>query len=363
MKRELSKDGIRQIINEDGSIRYEARVNRAGEKPISKRFKTKSAAKKWKRGLDTSVDDGKPILSNKTLLIRRIIDEYIAYRKHTLKPISYNQQTEYERVSLDFGAFSIGKLTRQDLINWMNLLMTTSRGKFKSGKDKPPYAEASVRRFYYAFKTAVEWHSAEFKYYVDEHLFSLPKGAIPGAWEGQRTRRLVEDEEQRLYSAGLDRRDTYTREDWENIIQFALETALREQELVFARWEDIRHNGFKLFVPAKHSKTKKERTVLLSGIARRIIENQRSTYGDNESRVFSQIPSPSALCDAFSRLTERAGIVDLHFHDLRHEATSRLCVSGKLNQMQIMEMTGHSSMTTFKGYLHLISHEGSVLLD
>ena len=122
------------------------------------------------------------------------------------------------------------------------------------------------RRFYYAFKTAVDWHSAEFKYYVDEHLFSLPKGAIPGAWEGQRTRRLIGDEEQRLYTAGLDRKDTYTRDDWENIIQFALETALREQELVFARWEDIRQGGFKLFIPAKHSKTKKDRTVLLSGI-------------------------------------------------------------------------------------------------
>lgn len=40
---------------------YEARVNCAGEKPISKRFKSKSAATNWKRGIDTSVDDGNGI--------------------------------------------------------------------------------------------------------------------------------------------------------------------------------------------------------------------------------------------------------------------------------------------------------------
>ncbi|MFC7409451.1 tyrosine-type recombinase/integrase [Hydrogenophaga atypica] len=59
----------------------------------------------------------------------------------------------------------------------------------------------------------------------------------------------------------------------------------------------------------------------------------------------------------------RAGVSNFHFHDLRHEATSRLCESGKLSQMHIMNMTGHSSMTTFQGYVHLMNHETTPVLD
>ncbi len=65
------------------------------------------------------------------------------------------------------------------------------------------------------------------------------------------------------------------------------------------------------------------------------------------------------MCNAFKALTERAGIKNLKFHDLRHEATSRLCEAGTMKLMEIMEMTGHDTMTTFKGYVKLIAHENS----
>ena len=68
------------------------------------------------------------------------------------------------------------------------------------------------------------------------------------------------------------------------------------------------------------------------------------------------------------KLTKRAGIEDLTFHDLRHEATSRLCEAStrsrknggnSMSLMEIMEMTGHDTMTTFRGYVKLIAHENS----
>ncbi len=82
-----------------------------------------------------------------------------------------------------------------------------------------------------------------------------------------------------------------------------------------------------------------------------------------KQEFFYQFSNPEAICQAFSRLTARAKVENLHFHDLRHEATSRLCESGKLRQMAIMEMTGHRTKATFQGYVHLLSHESSVILD
>lgn len=365
MKREKSKDGIREIILGNGKSSYEARVHRRGEKVISKRFPTKKAARVWKRGLDASIDKGQPVLDRKLVLISNIIDDYIKYRNRAKSPdpLSSNHITEYERVKLDFGKYGINKIGKRDIENWIALLLTESRGTYKNKKDKGPYQPASVRRFYYALKTAVDWHSNTYKYHVDEDLFNFPKKTIPAAWDGQRERRLDEGEEKCLYSNGLERKNTYTRQDWESIIGFALETALRLQELVWARWKDLRQKDYKLFIPGEHSKTGIDRVVLLSGKARAIVDDQRTKCPKDEPRIFYQVPSPPALSRAFAELTKRAAIKDLHFHDLRHEATSRLCEKGVLNQMQLMEMTGHSSMTTFKGYLHLLKHENSITLD
>jgi integrase len=48
----------------------------------------------------------------------------------------------------------------------------------------------------------------------------------------------------------------------------------------------------------------------------------------------------------------RAGITGLRFHDLRHEAASRLFERG-LNPMQVAAITGHKSLQMLKRYTHL----------
>jgi integrase len=57
----------------------------------------------------------------------------------------------------------------------------------------------------------------------------------------------------------------------------------------------------------------------------------------------------SGKCAAASA---RAGINDLHFHDLRHEATSRLFEKG-FNPMEVSAITGHKTLQMLKRYTHL----------
>ena len=54
----------------------------------------------------------------------------------------------------------------------------------------------------------------------------------------------------------------------------------------------------------------------------------------------------------FTRLKELSGIEDLRFHDLRHEATSRLFEKG-LNTMEVASITGHEDLKMLKRYTHL----------
>ena len=55
---------------------------------------------------------------------------------------------------------------------------------------------------------------------------------------------------------------------------------------------------------------------------------------------------------AFLKLCRKTGIDDLHFHDLRHEATSRLFEKG-LNPVEVATITGHKDTRMLMRYTHL----------
>jgi integrase len=55
--------------------------------------------------------------------------------------------------------------------------------------------------------------------------------------------------------------------------------------------------------------------------------------------------------NCFVAACERAGIVDLHFHDLRHTATSRLA-ERLPNVIELASVTGHQTIQMLKRYYH-----------
>jgi len=59
-----------------------------------------------------------------------------------------------------------------------------------------------------------------------------------------------------------------------------------------------------------------------------------------------------ALKTAWRRTCDKARITNLHFHDLRHEATSRFFEKG-LNVMEVATITGHKDLRMLQRYTHL----------
>jgi integrase len=391
---------IRTKTLDGGEQRFEARLKRGGIE-LSATFKSEAEAEKFGTTVDTLLDSGMSALECKAFLkgkkaapvtplpspgvlagspvspgsvkrsVKEAIQAYITHRQKSHDPIPSNYLTDYERVRDDFGPFPLDELRNEDISNYISKLLKTpvkaDAKRIANGTLKRPprlYAEATVRKFVTALRIALEWNAKNSKVELNKFLFDFDRKTMPSAWNGKRERRLAKGEEEKLYAAGLSRGDyTYTCEDWRNIIGFDLETSMRQQEISRARFKDITEDGLKLRILQENAKSKIDRTILLSKRAREIVELQRATCPKGEQRIFHQFPSTKAICDAFARLTARAGIEDLHFHDLRHEGTSRLCISGKLPMMAIMEMTGHKSMTTFRGYVHLITHGNELRLD
>lgn len=73
--------------------------------------------------------------------------------------------------------------------------------------------------------------------------------------------------------------------------------------------------------------------------------------GNLEKRALKK--TTSRLSRQFSRVFDAAGFDDMRFHDLRHEATSRLFERTQLSDMEIAKVTGHKSMTQLARYANL----------
>ncbi len=59
------------------------------------------------------------------------------------------------------------------------------------------------------------------------------------------------------------------------------------------------------------------------------------------------------LSKLYISIFQAAGCVDLKFHDLRHEATSRLYERTQLTDLQISKITGHKSLQVLRRYANL----------
>ena len=68
------------------------------------------------------------------------------------------------------------------------------------------------------------------------------------------------------------------------------------------------------------------------------------------------------LKSSWRRACSRAGINNLRFHDLRHEATSRFFEKG-LNVMEVAAITGHNDLRMLQRYTHLRAEDLALKLE
>lgn len=162
----------------------------------------------------------------------------------------------------------------------------------------------------------------------------FPKGSNP------RTRRLQEGEKKHLLTAASSQRNIYIA----SIIEFAIETGMRRSEILKLRWCDVNlENGYAFLYDTKNGE---DRRVPLT---RRCIKVLIGMLRDDE-RVFPI--SANCLRLAWNRARRKAGINDLRFHDLRHEAVSQFFEMG-MSVPEVALISGHKDLRQLFRYTHL----------
>ena len=192
--------------------------------------------------------------------------------------------------------------------------------------------------------------------YLDNPVMKTRKPSVSNT---ARNRRLVDDEEQRLLAAC---------EEYGGfigpVVRLALETAMRRGEIASIRWRDVDLNN--RIVHLYETKNGEDRDVPLSPIAVGIFKSL-SKVRRIDGLVFGI--RADAITKAFGRVCERTKnqsgeiepIEDLRFHDLRHEATSRLFEKGLRTEV-VKAITGHKTYQMLDRYTHLKAEDIAKML-
>ncbi|MES2354830.1 MAG: site-specific integrase [Pseudomonadota bacterium] len=175
----------------------------------------------------------------------------------------------------------------------------------------------------------------------------------------ERDRRLDVDEEKRIL------RILETKPDEKVFFILAVETAMRMRESYTLDISQV--SVTKKTIHLDRTKNGDSRQVPLSSVAIRRLEDymkdQKAEIKEREGRLFpfwngqtdeySLDLTTSDLSRVFRKIFREAKVVDLHFHDIRHEATCRLYEKTKLSDVLIAKITGHRNLRMLQRYASL----------
>lgn len=311
---------------------WRVRVRRRGYPEQGRTFDTKGQAEAWARSVETEMDRG--LFVDRTEaeknLLADIIDRYI----REVTPTKRGAAPEEARLKA---------LKKRPIAQMkMSALSSSHIASYRDDRLKV-VASGTVNKELNHLAHVIETARREWGVQLPENPVRLVRR--PAAPKS-RDRRFTSDEEARLLAACEDARNPFLKP----IVILAIETAMRQGEIVGLQWPHINLKKRVAHLPL--TKNGEARSVPLSKRATAVL--RRLAKAKSVSLTGSVFPglTAEAVKRSFMRACKRAGLEDFHFHDLRHEGTSRL-FEKDLNPFEVASVTGHKSLQMLKRYTHL----------
>lgn len=329
----------------NGRLSYLVQIRVAGAKTVSKVFSDHALAVQFGDAKERE--------------IRAAVE-----RSHIPDPRKFYKERFIDVIDLFLKKDGITKKVRSNLAVIRRLVGSVSMGEIKTRWVKEyialvkmrktyrgtPYTDATIAVHLSAMAKVYKWRAEDY----DLDLIKLPFSTehLDAGWDVHRDRRLLVSEEASLISV---MEKMKSAKEWKSLLSFALETGARQQEIIWATWSEVSFEKGYWLIPKSHTKTRKARAVPLTDKALEALHQMR---GDKEpspdSRIFDFLSTPSSACSAFRKIVRTAGIKDFRFHDLRHEAISRMVLHWtRMTVFEIMLIVGHSSTEMLNRYANL----------
>lgn len=310
-------------ITRRNSERWQAKIRRVDAQPMSRTFRTQADAEAWARKQESEIERGiwrDAAEAESTTLaecLGRYIEEWVPRKSDPARERSH------------VNALRILPLARRSMARIRSADVAAARDAWKADGHAPATIVRRLAVLSRVFNLARrEWNMESLVNPVE--FVSKPRVS------NARSRRVTNDEVESICTA------TGSTE-LGSLIRLAVETAMRRGELCSLRWEHVDLRACTAYLP--HTKNGDSRTVPLSS---RAIGALRILPRRIDGRIFGL--KPDSVTQAFDRACHRAGLDGLHFHDLRHEATSRL--ADLLQAHELAKVTGHKDMRMVLRYYH-----------
>jgi integrase len=309
---------------------WSVQIRRKGYPQQTRTLPTKAEAQAWAREQEGRIDRALAPINLKVLkrtTLRDLIERYL----REVTPTKDSEYTEAARLKKVLREHAFCDLPLADLTPKVFADYRTARlAKVKAG---------TVHRELGLIRHALEVARREWD--IDLPANPLDRVKRPKL-ANARDRRLGPGEYEQLQKALLRTRNALVAP----VIEFAIHTAMRRGEILALRWEQVNWQQRTAYIA--DSKTGVPRTVPLLDGALGVLQKLRPELA--RGPVFPI--SMEALKQAWERARGRAGLGDLHFHDLRHEAISRLCEMG-LSLPEVALISGHKDPRMLFRYVNL----------
>ena len=302
--------------------KWKCQIRKTGYPPQTQTFDHRADAVAWGNEVESKMHRGAFVggISKQSMTIREMLERYLV-EESTKKAYSAADLSRSKPVLAALGAYHVHTLTHADLADYKRTRLTLK---------SPQTVTHELNLLHRAYVIATtEWGVVLPK--------GVPRTARPPLPRGRGTRIRPNQIDLIVQSTGS--------EQLKNIVPLAVETAMRRSELLSIRWEDVDLDRRSIYL----DKTKNglSRTVPLSPRAVQVIQGMLQA---RTGPLFTL--AASSVTQAFQRAVERAGLDHVRFHDLRHEATSRLFERG-LNVIEVARITGHVTLSMLDRYTHL----------
>lgn len=328
----------------DGTPRYQAKVRLRGAPAESRTFKKLSDARAWMKVVEGDMTTGTHIKA--TIARRTLFSDLAKLFKTDFAPHHYRGKAwKYKLAALEdrLGDYALVAISPSVVADYRDARLKDPDPRYKKQAAAPRVSAATV-------KSEVDLLSKVFDVGMKEFGYPLPAGnpvlGIRKPRSGKaRDRRLTAAEWARLEAACRQSLNPFL---WP-AVQLAVETAMRQGELLQLEWRNVdKARCLALLLDPEKIKTEEPRAVPLSSRALSALE---ALPHDIKGHVLPV--ERMTLYTAFKRACARAKLDDFTFHDLRHEALSRLAERGDLNVLEMAAVSGHKTLQMLKRYTHL----------
>jgi integrase len=322
--------------------RCRASVRKSGHKH-SKTFATRAAAKAWADAIERQVDElrASGVMQARGLTLGDLIERYIV-ELYPLKPWGRSKTADLARLKKELGDIPAGALTSFHITQHFRKRHADGAGAVViSGQLGYLVGVLRVAR--------TLWH------------LDVPLQAAIDARSALQKIRLVgksQHRERRVSDAELKKLIAYFKTllsavPMGDILRFCLASAMRISEVCRLEWKDFDAKAKTVIIrDRKHPQDKlgNNQTVPLLGATGHDAFKIAKRQPHKGPRIF---PHSSATVGAyFTRAVAELGLEDLHLHDLRHEAISRLFEAGYRIE-QVALVSGHRDWAMLKRYTHV----------